>query len=121
MALSDPQTITINGVAKTLARTSTDTNTSIYRTADSELMATIAHQFTAKRARHFITMVHSKVAPDPLFPAQNSPYSSTLRLTSDVPLVGYTVSELQLQFRGFAAWLTAASEATYVKVLGGEN
>jgi hypothetical protein len=66
-------------------------------------------------------VTHSKVAPDPLFPAQNTPYSMSTTLVVDVPPVGYTVAEAKAVVDGLIAQLNASSGALITKLLGGEN
>lgn len=117
---SDPQTITINAVPYTLPRVSSDINAGTFRTADGAIVETISHAY-GKRWRRTARIVHSKYAADPLFPANNAPYSMTFYLVVDVPRVGYTVAEQKLVIDGFLANLQASSGANITKLLGGEN
>lgn len=117
---TDPQAITINAVPYTLPRVSSDVNAGSFRTSDSAITFSIASTY-GKRFRRTARIVHSKYAPDPLFPAQNLPYSMTFYVVADVPRVGYTVAEQKQVIDGFLANLQATSGANITKLLGGEN
>jgi len=120
VALSDPQSITINTVANPLPRVSTDRNASTYSKDDGNLKLSVSHSY-GKRVRRAVRIDSRKTAADPLFPAQNAPYSASVTLVVDAPLTGYTVTELKQIVDGFTAWLSASSGANLTKVLGGES
>lgn len=117
---TDPQTVTISGVASTLPRVSSDVNAGTFRKDDSSITYSIASTY-GKRFRRTARIVHSKYAPDPIFPAQNVPYSMTFYIVVDAPRVGYTVAEQKAVIDGFLANLQATSGANITKLLGGEN
>lgn len=117
---ADPQTVTISATPYTLARVSTDANAGRFSTGDGAIQEAVSHIY-GKRARRLLKIVHSKYAPDPLFPAQNLPYSMTFSVLADVPLVGYTVAEQKAVVDGFITQLNASSGALITKFLGGEN
>jgi hypothetical protein len=120
MALSDPQSCTINAVAISLPRTSSEANKGIYTSNDGLVKEIVSHTY-GKRNRHTLRIEHSKVAPDPLISSQNIKYSMTFYVTADVPVTGYTVAEQKQVVDGFINQLTASSGALITKVLGGEN
>lgn len=120
MAYVDPQTITVNAVAQTLARTGTGIGTGSFRTNDGNFELEIAHR-TGRRAQHTIAIKQRKIAADPLVSSNNTEYTMTARVTFDVPLVGYTVAEQKLLWDGFATWFAATSGAKVTQLLGGEN
>lgn len=120
MALSDPQSVTINAVAVSLPRTSTSTNSSTYTSNDGTINETVSHQY-GKRTRRMVRIDHSKVAPDPLISSQSIKYSMSAYVVFDVPPTGYTVTEAKQVIDGFIAQLNASSGALITKVLGGEN
>lgn len=74
-----------------------------------------------RRNRRSYRFVHSKIVPDPLFPAQNTPYSMSFIVTVDVPKTGYSVAEQKAVVDGVLANLQASSGANITKLLGGEN
>lgn len=120
MAFVDPQAITISGNALSLARVSSGVNGSKYQTSDSAVGMLVSSSY-GKRNRRTARIEHSKYAPDPLFPANNVPYSMTFYVVADVPLVGYTIAEQKAVIDGFLANLQASSGANITKFLGGEN
>lgn len=120
MALSDPQSVTINSVAVSLPRTSSAVNAGTFKSNDALVAETVSHQY-GKRNRHMFRIDHSKIAPDPLISAQNIKHSFSCYVVFDAPVTGYTVAEQKAIYDGFAAQLAASSGALVTKVLGGEN
>lgn len=117
---ADPQSVTISGVAKSLARTSSLTDGAVYSNDDASVIERVSHSY-GKRTRRTFRITHSKYAADPLFPSQNVPYSMTFYVVADVPRVGYTVAEQKAVIDGFISQLNATSGALITKWLGGEN
>lgn len=117
--ISDPQSVTINSVAISLPRVASGVNTGAFKAADATVLESIGHTY-GRRTRRTWRIDHSKVAPDPLFPAQNTPYSMSFYVVADVPVTGYTVAEQKQVIDGFLAQLNASSGALITKFLGGE-
>lgn len=120
MAFSDPISITIDGTAYTLPRTSTQGNKGRYSTSDGLIAVTADHQY-GSRYRHVIRIDHSKITSDPFIPAQNAKTGMNAYLITDYAPQGYTNTEVQKVTQGFLTWLTSSSYANYVKLLGGES
>jgi len=120
MALSDPQSVTINAVAISLPRTSSEKNKGVYTSNDSLVSETVSHQY-GKRTRHLLRIDHAKIAPDPLISSQNIKHSMSFYVVADVPVTGYTVAEQKQVVDGFISQLNASSGALITKLLGGEN
>jgi hypothetical protein len=120
MAFSDPQTVTINTVAQTLARTSTGLDRSVYTKDDQTVKLTVS-QTSGRRKSHQLRLDFQKTAADPLISAQNIIYSMSVRLVVDRPLTGFTVAEAKQIVDAFSAYMTASSGANVTKLLGGEN
>lgn len=121
MAYADPQTITVNAVAQTLARVSNGVNTGRFSTNDGNFVLEVAHSAT-KRGRHTIVFRQRKIAADPLISANNAEFVMSARVTFDIPLnQGYTVAEQKLLWDGFATWFAASSGAKVTQLLGWEN
>lgn len=121
MAFSDPQTVTIATVAQVLNRTGTSDNTGAFKKDDRTVALTTKHSYGNSRIRRSSRLDHSKVVPDPLFPAQNSPVGLSIFLNVDVPVTGYSVTEQKDVIAGYIAWLTASSNANLIKILNGES
>lgn len=120
MAFADPQSVTINAVAQTLPRVSSGENAGVFRKDDSSVELKVSHS-SGKRNRRVIRLNHNKVATDPLMPTVNAPYSMSVSLVVDAPLVGYTVAEQKQIVDALTAYLTASSGARVTQLLGGEN
>lgn len=121
MAFSDPQSLTIAGVATSFPRVFTDGDQSNYRTADGNRTLQLAHTYRARRIRRTARLDYRKVAPDSLFPAQNTPYTTSFYVVSDLPTFGFSATELKDEGAALMTWLTASSNANLIKLLGGEN
>ena len=120
MALSDPQSVTINAVAVSLPRVTTGENSAGYRSADGFVDMQIAHTY-GRRNRHRIRLHHSKVAADPLSPALNRPFDMSVNVVFDVPDTGYTATEQKQVIDALVAYLSASGGGNVTKLLGGES
>lgn len=119
MAFSDPQTVTINAIAKTLARTGSGLDTGVFTKDDGEVKLSVSHAY-GKRSRRTIRIDHKKTAADVMDSSLNVPYAMSCYLVVDVPVAGYTIAEQKQVIDGFAAYLTASSGAKITQLLGGE-
>jgi len=117
---TDPQSLTVNAVANALPRVSTTQNGAGYSTADGNLKLTISSAY-GKRNRRTARVDFRKTAADPLFPAQNVPYSMSTYIVADVAPVGFSVVEQKQIIDALTAWLTASTGANVTKLLGGES
>jgi len=118
---TDPQTVTVNAVAKTLPRTATGPGSaSVYTLDDGSIKLSISHTVGAK-ARRVVRLDHRKTAADPLNPTQNRPYTMSTYIVTETPVVGYTVAEAKQIVDALLGFLTASSGAAITKVLGGES
>lgn len=120
MAFADPQSVTINAVAQTLARVSSAANGGVFAKDDGTVKLTVSHQY-GKRTRRTIRIDHKKTSADPLVPANNIVTSMSTYVVVDVPLVGYTITEVKQIVDALTAYLTASSGAKVTQLLGGEN
>lgn len=120
MAFSDPQTVIINGATMSIPRTGTGPSSGAFQDAEGNVKLSVSHAVN-KRARRTVRIDNQKVAQDPLFPAANVPYSASVYLVVDTPLVGYSVAEQKALVDGLTAYLTASSGARVSQLLGGEN
>lgn len=115
---ADPQTVTVNAVAQTLAAISREPQKSIYREDIGEYALVISHNEGAKRDRRTVRLNRYKTTADPFIPAQNVEVSHSIYLVIDAPVAGFTDTELKDDCLGLIAWLTSAN---VLKVLGGES
>lgn len=115
--LTDPQSVTIDGVANSMPRVETAATKSIYKTADGTLKMTVSHQEAKGRTRSMMRLDKTIVAADPLT-AVNQYKTAAVYLVTDVPLSGFSIDVIDDIVQGFKAWLITA---TVSKVLGGEH
>jgi len=120
MALADPQSVVISGTTHSLPRVGMNGTASTYRNADGTVTEVISHAY-GRRNRRSARINFSKVAPDPLFPAQNVPHSMSAYIVVDIPKVGFTIAEQKAVVDGLIAQLNATSGALLTKILGGES
>lgn len=120
MALTDPQSVTINAVAIPLPRVTTGENSAGYRSADGFVDMQVGHTY-GRRNRHRIRLHHSKVSADPISPAINRPFDMSMNVVIDVPDTGYTATEAKQVVDALLAYLSAGSGAVVTKLLGGES
>lgn len=120
MAFADPQSVTINGSAKTLPRVSSGNNNGSFATADQADKLSISHSY-GKRVRHLIRLDDQKIASDPLMAGQSLPVSMSAYLVVDVPTVGYSQAEQKYVVDALVAYLTASTGARVTQLLGGEQ
>jgi hypothetical protein len=115
---ADPQTVTVNAVAQTLAAVSREKGKSVYREDIGEYELVISHNETPRRNRRTVRLNRVKTTTDPFIPAQNVEVSHSVYLVIDTPIAGFSASEMDDDIAGLTAWLTSAN---VLKVLGGES
>lgn len=119
MAFADPQSVTVNAVAQSLARVGTTENKGIFRKDDGSYVLTVSHSTAPGQqgaVRHLIRLDNTKTATDPLT-AQTARVKTAAYLVIDEPQFGYTAAEIKDIVLGFAGWLTSAN---VLKVVGRE-
>lgn len=115
---TDPQTVTVNAVAQTLAAISREPMKSTYREDVAEYELIISHQENSKRNRRVVRINRTTVSADPFIPAQNVENTVSYYLVIDAPIAGFTATQLKDDVLGLTGWLTSAN---VLKVLGGES
>lgn len=120
MAYADPQSVTVNAVAQTLARTGSGSGVGQFKTADGVYTLDVSHSY-GRRTRRTIGLTSSKISADPLIPSQNVRNSMRAYLVVDHPVNGYTVAEQKYVVDALVAYLTASTGARVTQLLGGEN
>lgn len=118
---SDPQTITINSVAKVLARVETNGRQSIYQNSDQTYTLTISHRFTKSKGRERVSSVarldQRALVTDPVTSVTDYDTMSEWHVF-ERPVYGFTVTQMQQQAAGFFSFLDATVIA---KIFGGES
>lgn len=105
---ADPQSVTINAVAKSLARTSMGVDAGAFASAADGLTLKVNHKYTTTRRRSFVRLDVSRLSSDPFVPTTNRPFSMSLSFIMDVPLLGFSVTEQTQNLKGLTDWLGVA-------------
>lgn len=114
---ADPITVTINSVAKVMARISMSGTSAVYQTSDAMVKLTISHQLSKGRIRTMARLDQKAIVPDPLT-ALNDYETLTDYHVIDRPEVGFTLAQCQQQVAALNVWLDATNIA---KLIGGES
>jgi len=117
MALTDPQTITINAVPNTCNRVQSDGYKSVYATADGNIRLTVSHQAVKGRNRRMARIDKRVIAADPLT-AENGYQMLGVYVVIDEPEVGFADADIDYVVQALVAWL---SSATVTKILGAQH
>lgn len=123
MALSDPQSITIDSVATSLPRVFTQGDSARYHgdiDANSAVDLSLSHAY-GRRVRRVVRVDHSKITEDPFVSNINQKVSMSNYMVFDLPVIGYTATEAKAVYEGFKTLFTASSDAVITKLLGGES
>jgi hypothetical protein len=116
---ADPQTVTVNAIAKSLVRTGTGIDTGSFATSDRAYRLTVSHDYK-RRTRRVAKLQHDSLVASPLISGQNVNQSVAVHMVVDAP-AGYDTTLLKQDVDGFVAWLAASSGAAVTKLLGGES
>lgn len=105
---SDPQSITVNAVAKSLVKIIDDGLKSIYKSADGVWTFTISHQISGGRTRRMVRVDQKVTATDPLM--ATSVYQSLgIYLVIDEPPFGFTGTEVNYVVQALKTWLDSTA------------
>lgn len=113
---ADPQSVTVNAVAISLARVSSDGGVGEFVSSDGLTKLTLKQNSSAKRFRREARLTVTKIATDPLT-AVNQEISTSVYLVIDEPKWGFTDTDLDYFKDALLAW---AADAQTNKLLGGE-
>lgn len=108
MALADPQTITVNAVAKVMPRIVSTGTSSQYELADKTFGLSIKHnsfkQDKKSRIKSLAAFTQRAVVPDPLTTI-NDYETVTVSVQIDRPEAGFTQTQIDQMVTGFKTWL----------------
>lgn len=108
MALSDPQSVTVNSVAKSMPRVETSGSKSTYRMNDETYELVVSHEKvgskTGPRIRSMVRIQRRDIVPDPLT-AVNDYENLIVYTVIDRPVAGFSSTVVQQVVAGFQAWL----------------
>jgi hypothetical protein len=121
MAFADPQSVTVNAEAQSLARTSSGNGTGQFCKNDGAYKLDVSHQYGKNRTRRMIKLTSSKITTDPFNDAQNIAVSMSAYVVVDIPTSGFSVAEAKYVVDGLVDYLDASTGAKVTQLLGGEN
>jgi hypothetical protein len=117
MALADPQSLTVNGSAKSLPRVGMTDTSGRFLSADGKYLLDIQHTFD-KKFRHKLEFKFVDTVANPLVPDVNMVATTRTYLVIENPVNGIdTVTAGYVA----AALTTFANAALITKLLGGES
>lgn len=106
MALTDPQSITINAVPTSLPKVESTGQKSVYRSADGAIVLTVSHtSMGGGRYRHLVRIDKTVVSADP-FSAQNTSKTFSVYTVIDQPSFGFDTTAIQQIVAGFQTLLS---------------
>lgn len=118
---ADPQTLTVNSVAKTLAAISRQGTASIYQTADGVYRFRVSHDIQAKKERHLVEVIRREIAADPYSEVQLDAQLKVQLVIENPTRSLISDTEITYVINAFCTWLTASSSAAVTKILGNES
>lgn len=114
---ADPQTVTINAIANSMPRITSDASKSVYSLPDESLKMTVSHQESKDRTRRMVRLDQRVVAADPLT-AENEYKTVGVYLVIDQPEYGFSIASIDNIVQGLKSWLTTAN---VTKLVGAEH
>lgn len=121
MALTDPQSITVSGSAKSMPRILTEGSHSLYRSSDGNWSLDIRHRNIRRDKKLRIVTTESftqkKIVADPLTTV-NDYDTASFSTQCERPEVGFSIAELDAMRAGNSTWLDTAK---FTQLLGGES
>lgn len=115
---SDPQSITVNAVAKSLPRVASGSYDGSFENVTEGLKLRVSHVF-GKRTRRTVRLDSKDIAADPFLDGTNRPISMSAYLVVDTPTLGYTDTEISHNVQALIDWLDVPANLS--KVLGNES
>jgi hypothetical protein len=116
---SDPQSVTIGGVATSLPRVGSGIGNGVFQTPDSSVTLQVQHSY-GKRNRRTAKLSTKFLSVDPITPTNNVPVSGSFYVVADFPVQGITQDQQKDLAAALAVWLTASTNSNLIKLLGGE-
>lgn len=117
---ADPQSVTIDGVAKPMPRVSSGDLNGQFRASDGAYILSIKHN-QGRKDRSVARLDTKKLGANPLDPTKNLPYVGSIYAVLEAPPggQGFTSLELENLIKGFAAYLAVPANVT--KFVGKES
>lgn len=121
MALADPQTITVNSVAKVMPRILSEGTHSTYQLSDLTFTLDVLHRTVRRdgkqRVVSTVKFIHRKVVADPLTSVNDYEFLNE-SVQIDRPEAGFTATEVDQNWAGFKTWFDSTMMG---KIFGRES
>lgn len=114
---SDPQTVTVNAVAKVMPRIKIDGLSAVYSLSDETFKLTLSHQKSNKRIRSMARIDQRAIVPDPLT-SVNDYETLSFYVVVDRPEVGFSAVQVEQLIAGLKTWLDSTASG---KLYGQES
>lgn len=114
--LADPQVVTVNSVAKSMPKVSSNGTTAVYKMADETYRLDVSHQTSKGRIRSLAKVTQRAVVADPLTSVNDYELLS-IHCVIDRPEVGFTSTQVDQLVAGLKTWL----DSTMVGKLYGQE
>lgn len=101
---ADPQSVTVNAVAKSMPRISSKDLSGTYQKDDQTFKLTISHLISNQRVRSMVRIDQRAIVPDPLT-AVNDWETLSFYFVVDRPEVGFSSTEVDNLVQGLKTWL----------------
>lgn len=105
---SDPQSITVAGVAKSMPKISSEGTKTTYQKNDLEYTLTVSHTVIKDRIRSMVRVDQRAIVPDPLT-AVNDYETLSFYCVIDRPSAGFSSTQVSDLITGFKTWLDATA------------
>jgi hypothetical protein len=101
---ADPQSVTVNSVAQSMPRVSTNGKQTVYQKSDETFKLTIGHTPSGNRVRSLARLDQRAIVADPLT-AENDYQTLSFYVVIDRPNYGFSMTQTEQLIAGFKTWL----------------
>lgn len=115
---SDPQSVTVATILKSLPLVNRAGSKSSYSLADGSLTLDVSHVKSKGRNRRLVKLTSYKIATDPLLSGVSRRATGSVHIVLDFPEVDFGTTEQLDLATGLKDWMTSAN---LTKVIGGES
>jgi hypothetical protein len=109
MAFADPQTVTVNAVAKIMPRISQKDRSAVYMLGDQSFTLTISHSARGKNHIGSLVRVDQRAVVTNPLDSSNDYDTMSVQIVLDRPAYGFTMAQAEQLCAGVFAWLTAGN------------
>lgn len=114
---ADPQTVTVNSVAKNMARYLVQGTKAEYQTPDEMFKLTISHTKAKDRVRSMVRVDQREIVTNPL-DSSNDYDTLSFYFVIDRPIYGFTTTQVEQIVAGLKTWL---DNTAIGKLIGSES